>query len=425
MFEILLLVNEEHFQKIKSNFVWDFREHVMEYTNPQEAKTLLKINGIFSFALSLGGIFLQVFLFTLGGFRAVVEYNLISALMVVIFYIISGWLLTWISLKKCLLLGMSAHILLFSLLFLFREQSRALLIPLGMVHGIAIGIFWGAMTSLQYIFTTDETRYRFFGHQSFLFSITGGIAPIIGGALISLSGFLISKEFGYSFVFFLIAVLMAYCYREAKKLPEHEPIDFSFIYVIRHRRSKVWKLALLHDFFYGLFDFMFISFTAIIMFLILKSEFLLGVVNGVGAIFAAGTGLLAGVILAKRKTSFVPAALIAAMGMAFLAWQQNWWGLIAFMFLFHTAMPLLNVASWKMLFDMLERSKKEWQKTYYLFLEREIMLGMGRIASLLIFFLVVSDQNQFKTARIAVGLLAIVLVCIGFILRRITVSTDN
>lgn len=391
----------------------------------QEAKTLLKINGIFSFALALGGIFLQVFLFTLGGFRAVVEYNLVSAFMVVVFYIISGLLLTRITLKKCLLLGIGAHVLLFSLLFLFREQSLALLIPLGVINGMAIGIFWGAMTPLQYIFTTDETRYRFFGHQSFLFSITGGIAPIVGGALISLSGFLISKGFGYSLVFFLIAVLMACMYREAKKLPEHGTIDFSFTDVIRHRRSRVWKLALVHDFFFGLFDFMFAAFAAIIIFLIVKSEFFLGVVNGAGAIIAACAGLLAGAILAKRKTSFVPATLIAAVGMALLAWQENWWGLIAFTFLFNTAMPLLNVASWKMLFDMLDCHKRKWQKTYYLFLEREMALGAGRMASLLIFFLVANNQNQLEVARIAVGLLALVLVCIGLILRRITIETHD
>lgn len=392
----------------------------------QEAKTLLKINGIFSFALALGGIFLQVFLFTLGGFRTVVEYNLVSAFMVVIFYIISGWLLTRITLKKCLLLGIGAHVLLFSLLFLFREQSLALVIPLGVINGMAIAVFWGAMAPLQYIFTTDETRYRFFGHQSFLFSITGGIAPIVGGMIITLVGSLVSKEFGYSFVFFLIALLMATIYREAKKLPEHGTIDFSFTDVIRHRRSRVWKLALLHDFFYGLFDFMFASFAAIIMFLIVKSEFFLGVVNGVGAIVAACAGLLAAVILAKRKTSFVAATLIAAIGMALLAWQENWWGLIAFTFLFNTTMPILNVASWKMLFDMLDRSRKEWQKKYYLFLEREIALGAGRVTSLLIFFWVVSNENQFDIARIAVALLAIVLVCIGLILRRITVvGTDD
>jgi YQGE family putative transporter len=216
-----------------------------------------------------------VFLFTLGGFRAVVEYNLVSALMVVVFYAISGWLLTRITLKKCLLLGLGAHILLFSLLFLFREQSLILLIPLGIVNGTAIAVFWAAMAPLQYVLTTDETRYKFFGHQSFLFSITGGIAPLFGGVLISLSGFLISKVFGYSFVFFLIALLMMLCYREAKNLPEYEKIVFSFADVIRHRRSWVWKLALLQDFFYGLFDFMFASFAAIIMFLIVKSEFLL------------------------------------------------------------------------------------------------------------------------------------------------------
>lgn len=385
----------------------------------QETSILLKINGIYSFALFLGGIFLQVFLFTLGGFRAVAEYNLASAGFILIFYFFSGWMLTRVKSKNLLLLGIGAYILLFLLLFLFREQSLSLLVLLGAIHGMATGIFWGVMNLLQYTFITAELRHRFFGRQSFLFSITGGIAPILGGMLISLMGFLVSKEFGYSFVFFLIAVLMAMLYREAKNLPDQEVIDFSLYDVTKHRRSRMWKLTLFQDFFAGMFDSLFPAFSAVLIFLIVKEEFVLGFVNAAGAIVAACGGLAAGIILAKKQISFIVTSFVAAFGIGLFAWQQNWWGLIALTFLFNAAIPVLGVASSKIFFDVMDRFGKDWQKKYYLFLEREIALGLGRVSSLLLFLLVVSDRNQLEIARIAIGLLAFVPLCMGFFLMRI------
>ena len=392
----------------------------MQHTTPREAAALLAINGIFWFALSLGGIFLQVFLFTLGGFRAVVEYNLVSACFVVVFYIISGWLLGRIASKNLLLLGVGAYILLFLLLFLFREQSLALLIPLGALNGIAMGTFWAAMNLLQYIFTTDEMRHAFFGRQNFLLSVTGGIAPILGGVIISLAGTLVTKEFGYSFVFFLVVLLMAAVYGKARKLPNHEPMDFSVRDVSWHKRSRLWKLVLAQEVFYGIFDFMFSAFAAVIIFLIVKEEFVLGAVNASGAIIAAVAALAASAALAKKHTSFIAVSAVAAVGIGLFAGEQNWWGLLALTFLFNAAMPILNVATAKTFFDIVDRSGGHWQKKYHLFLEREMALGVGRIASLLLFFLLVNDKNQYDIARKAVGLLALAPLCIGLVLYHIT-----
>lgn len=392
--------------------------YFMAHTNPREAKTLLAINGIFGFAISLGGIFLQVFLFTLGGFEAVAQFNLISACAIVVFFIISGWALARVTSKHLLLFGIVSYILFFLLLLIFREQSLSLLPVLGVINGMATGLFWGGLNLLHYLYTTDKTRNRFFGAQNSLFSITGGIAPIIGGMIITLVGSLMSKEFGYSFVFFLIALLMTILYREATKLPEHETIDFSFAHIVSHRRSRIWKLTLLHDVCYGVFDIMFPAFSAVIIFLIVKGEFLLGVVNGTGALVAACAGLGASRVLAKRKTSFGILALIAAVGMGLFAWQQNWWGLAALIFLLSAAMPILHVASSTIVFGILDRLGNRWQEKYHLLLEREIALGAGRIGSLLIFLLAVNDRNQLEIARSAMGFLALIPLCIGFLLSR-------
>ncbi len=391
----------------------------MEQTTQREAKTLLVINGIFGFAIALGGIFLQVFLFGLGGFYAVVEYNLVTACALVLFYIISGLLLTKMSTRALLLMGIASHALLFLSLFLFREQSLDFLILLGFINGMAMGIFWAAMNLLQYIFTTSDTRHKFFGRQSFLFSITGGVAPIIGGAIISSIGLIASKDIGYSFVFFLIALLMGTLCYTAAQLPDHGTIQFSMRDVLHHRRSKLWLYVLAMDFCNGLFDFMFASFSAVIIFLIVKDEFLLGAINAAGSVMAACAGLAAGMILKRKKLAFIPASFIAALGILIFALEQNWWGLGALIFLFSAAMPILGVESSKALFDVLDRSGDEWKKKYHLFLERENALGFGRVSSLLICFFLITGHNDLHIARSALAVVACIPVAVGLIRYRI------
>ena len=378
----------------------------MERTSSQELNSLLKINGVCSFALSLGGIFLQVFLFTLGGFGAVAEYNLVAVAFIFLFFVISGWLLKRLQLKNVLLLGVAAYIAQFLLLFLFREHSLMLLIPLAILNGMGIGMFWAVMNLLQYIFTTEDVRHRYFGKQQFLSSLSGGIAPVIGGGLISFFGFAVSKTFGYSFVFFIIALLMGAVYGEAKKLPRHESIDFSLRHIMSHRRSRAWKLSLAQDFFYGLFDFMFGAFTAVLIFLVIKEEFVLGIVNAMGALVAAGAGLGASALLGKRPLSFLVASFAGAFGIMAFAAQQNWWGIGALVILFYAAMPVLTIASSKTFLDVIDRFEDPWRRKYHLFLEREIILNIGRMASLGIFLLFINEHNQLAVARIAVGLLA-------------------
>lgn len=397
----------------------------MDHTTSKEAVSLIKINGLCIFALSLGGIFLQIFLFTLGGFRALVVFNLISLGVLVACYLIAGWLLRRTSFKNLLCVGVAGYIVLFSVLVVFGEHSLVMLIPLGVLNGIGTGMFWAAMNMLQYIFTTGDMRHRYFGRQTFWLSLATGIAPLAGGAIISLTGVLVSKSFGYASVFFLIALLMTAVLREVRALPDYKGIDFSIRHVIAHKRAYAWKLVLVQNFFYGLFDFMGMAFVGILMFLVIREEFILGAVNAVGAFVMALAGLAASSFLARNQKSFLFAAMLSALGIALFAYEQNWWGVIAFTFLFHAGMPIINIASSKTIFDVMDTFKEHWQKKYYLFLEREVALNMGRILSFAVFLFFITDQNQIAIAGIAVGLIAAIPLFIGLIQNNMESVLDS
>lgn len=386
----------------------------------QEARLLLRIQGLFFFAISLGGIFLNVFLFKHGGFNAVIMYNVVSIMAILIFFVVAGLLLRRFSFKDIMLAGLAAYVLLYILLFLFREESMAILSVLGALSGIGTGLFWAVMNISEYIFTTSEIRQFYLGRQSFWAGITQGLAPLFGGLIIFLTGMIASNETGYAVIFLLIAVLLVATYVEAAKLPHGSGIRFFVRDISGHKRTSGWMLSLAQHFFHGFFDFPFGVFSSVLMFLILRQEVLLGVVNAVGMVIGGLAGLAAGLTLAKKRQRFAWSAIGGALGIGLFAFNQNGWGILALTLLYNSAMPFLNIAASTSVYNMIDAAQGTWHRKFHFFLEREIALNMGRCLSFALFLIIVGNAAEpAATARTWLLVLASMPLIIGIFQRFI------
>lgn len=390
----------------------------------QEARLLLRIQGLFFFAISLGGIFLNVFLFRHGGFHAVIVYNIISIIAILLFFVITGLLLRRFSFRDIMRVGLGAHVLLYVLLFLFREESMGMLPVLGVLNGIGTGLFWAVMNISQYMFTTSEVRQFYLGRQNFWAGITQGLAPLFGGVIITLAGMVISHEMGYSVIFLLIAVLLAATYVEAAKLPHGSGITFFIRDISRHKRTAGWIVSLVQHFFYGFFDFPFSAFSVVLLFLILKEEVLLGIVNAVGMVIGGLAALAAGLMLGKKPQRFAWGAFGGCLGIGLFAFQQNGWGILALTLLFKGAMPFLNIAASTSVYDMIDAARDTWQRKFHFFLEQEIALNTGRGLSFALFFMIAGNTGQTEAARTWLFVLALMPLLIG-VCQRFIYRTEN
>lgn len=391
----------------------------MEQENKSAIVSLLKVQGLLSFAFSLGGIFLQVFLFSLGGFDAVVRYNLISCISLFFCCIFSGWFLQRFSTKRLMLGGLSAFALMFLLLFIMRERGLMILPLLGLLNGIGLAGFWSVMNLAQFALTSAEMRHRYFGRQNFWSGIAYAAGPMIGGAFISAMGILVSREIAYSLLFFSLFLLMVLVYREAMKLPAFEGIRFSLRHILRHRRSREWKLALVQYFFYGLYDFSFAAFSAVLMFVALKHEIVLGAVNAFSAIAAAVAALMAGVLLKQTERIYLLGLVFAPLGIFLFGFSPTWMGIAALIVLTRLFQPLLDLASAKTNFDILDRTGNTWQEIYHFFVEHEIVLNLGRIISFSFFLWFMERTQDAGVARLWIMGLAAVILAIGFLQGRL------
>lgn len=380
-----------------------------------EEKILLRLNGLFFFAISLAGIFLNLFLFQLGGFRAVVSYGLTSLIFLFIVYFFSGYVLKKYSSVFVIRLGFLLFTILYVLLLVIGEKAVNYLVILGIINGVANGNYWAGYNLTSYIATHEQTRSEFFGKLNFFGNIASAFGPILGGALIFLFGLFTSKIFGYITLFAIVSLVFFIAFLITAKLPEHKGNEFNFRAFIEHRRKTSWKVVLSQQFLYGLFDVSFSTFSSILMFLFLKEEFVLGSVNTVSTVVFALANILAIKILGKNKRSYIWAMIISPLALFLFALQQNWLGIFGLVIINNLFLPLLNITTSKAIYDVIDTEDEPWQQKYHFLVERDMALGAGRIITYAILLALFTPENQVSISKTWILIVPIFPLLIGLL----------
>ena len=378
-----------------------------------EENLLNKILGIYYTANALAGIFLSVFLFNLGGFKAVVQFGFIIFVTAYIVYLLSSWLLKTISSTALIKIGLLAATFFYALLVLLQENSINFLLLLGFFNGASIGCFWSGFNLSQYILSHEHTRNAFFGRQKFLTNIASTFGPLISGGIIGYAGIVATKSIGYTAVFAIVAILMLYAFFESEKLPEHKGIEFRIFHIFQHVRSRGWKIVLLQQFLMGFYDAAITVIVTILVFLIVKQEFTLGVLNFFVGIVLAFSYIGAARLLQKNKQSIVLAMIFPPIGILIFAFLQNYIGIIL-LIVFHFAFyPLLDITLSKSYFDTIDKAEGSWQNKYHFIIERESVLNLSRAATYLVLFVFVTPTNQIQVARLWLLAVPMLIIAIG------------
>lgn len=381
----------------------------------KEAKELIRLNGLFFFTLSIANIFINLFIFQLGGFYAVVKYGLLNLIFLLVIYLLSGYLLKKYSSNALIRIGLLFFTILYISLFLLGEKSINFLIPLGIINGLANGFYWPGINLVQYIVTHKHSRNEYFGKFNFIINISSAFGPLLGGLIIYLFNLYNLKFFGYITVFFLVAILFAILFLTTNKLPKFKGSQFSFGKIFNHKRSLDWKIVLSQQFLYGLFDVSFSTISIILIFLFLKQEFLLGVVNTTASVVFAFANILAINLLKKYKRIYILGMLLSTLGLFLFGISQTWLGIFGLVILTDTFLPLLNIATSKGIYDTMEDVKKDWKSKYHFLVERDLSLGVARILIYGILLVLFTPENQTAISKNWVLIVAIFPLIIGIL----------
>lgn len=391
----------------------------------REEKNLMIIQAIDYFSAALAGIFVTVYFFSHSDLKTTIFYNLIVYITLLFFYVASGWTLKKVSSAFLIRFSLISSALFYLALFLLKEQSIKFIIPLGLLFGFSRGNYWAGFNLNQYIFTNKEKRVEYFGSATGVINFLSAVAPFIGGTIISLviSFSMFGREGGYSFLFFIVFILLMIMVFLVGRLPSHDIPNFSYKHIVLHKRLKSWGLILQQQFILGLYDTSLVAVTSILFFLILKNEFNLGGAQTIAYILGALGSIISIKVLNKNKNFYWLGSLGLAIGIGAFATWQNLYGIFLFILITGFFAPFLNNWLTTVYFKTMDEINNQWTEKYHLMLERDIALGTPRILSFLFLFIFLQFGDQIQLARFWLYLLPFFPLTLGYLLNKINRET--
>lgn len=384
-----------------------------------EERNMILIQGLDFFAASLSGIFITVFLFINSDLKTTIFYLIIMNISFLFFYIASGWALKKFPSDKIIKVSLFTATIYFFLLFLLKEKAIMFLIPLAILDGSGGGLYWAGFNLNQYAFSNSKSRIEYFGWSSVIFNFFRAVGPILGGTVIALTGnqMLFGVKAGYSVLFLFVGLIMLAMLLFIEKLPEHEMVSFSLGQIINHRRTNSWINILGQQIAFGLYDVLYSTMLGILMFLIVKKEFVLGTVQTFGFTASIIGSILAIKLLKRYRQGFWIGALGQAAGMILFALNQNLLGIL-FYILSSIASPFLNTWMNTVSFNGMDQDSRHFSEKYYLLVEQIIALMSARIISYILLFVIIGYGNQIQLAKMSLFILPIFPLAIGLLLQR-------
>ncbi len=359
------------------------------------ARKLILVNFIIGLFNPFYIIFANTFIFTSskGNLSLNLIFSCCSFLGLVFGFILNGYFLRYIHVKRQLIAGILILFLAIVVMFLLPNGSVNInwVIFLGLFSGIGNGIYWSSRNYLTVVNTNNSNRDFFAGIDFILISVGRIITPLIVGIYIGEGIKLgwISHQFAYRstlIIAFLLIVSATFILLPRKYKTAKPNKYFYFKY------SKLWGNARKMFFVLGSFQGAVTALPPVIIMKFLGNESAVGLYTSICYFIAITT-----VYIISKKSSiqhrskilkYTAIALISGAILFILLIHSNSYMatacLIVILFLTEPLFGFPARASFMKALDELKYIEN--RDTYTYVVDVEIFTGIGRISSLLIFF---------------------------------------
>lgn len=382
-----------------------------------DERNLNLVQGLYFLGDSLAGIFVTVFIFSHSDFGTTLIFFGLSLFSLLICYVLSGRLMERIPSGTVVRLGLFIAAFFYFLLFLLKNEAVWYIVPLALLRGIATGLFWSGLNLNQYVFSQRHTRIHFFGSQSVINNAVRAAGPVIGGFLIARLGTheLIGFNSAYAILFLVTALVYFFAAAFIGKLPQHELLRVSYSKFFSYKRSAAWKRVLWEHAIFGSYDILSGTVITVLMFTVVKGEFMLGSVQTILAAVMAVGAAIATKMLKKVNSAFWIGSVGVSLGFIGFAVFPNLIGLWIFIIVYGltaTFLPTWMLTEW---FHTLDRSQYDWRNNFHVLIERDIALGVPRVVSYGILFYFVQYGDQIQLAWNTLYILPVFPIVLGIL----------
>lgn len=123
---------------------------------------------------------------------------------------------------------------------------------LGVLFGLATGIYWAGNNAFIYLSTNDNNRDNYYAINSSIGSILSIISPLVGGIVLSQAHFLPQlKNSNYYLLFSLVISIFLFGFYCTRKLPKEFIPKITLKQTLSPFKVRVWQIAGLSAFIEG------------------------------------------------------------------------------------------------------------------------------------------------------------------------------
>ncbi len=389
----------------------------------RSAKILIITNTVYAFVLPVIDIFVASYIMRNSNDPSkVILYQLAIYIGIPITFLINGYLLNKINIKRLFSLGMLLSGVSMVFMMSLKEISYFGLATAGLIMGMSFGLYWANRDYLVLATTKDRTRNFYYGLETFIYTIIASTVPVlIGWFLISgeRSSDLGSNEAvnsGYriiTIIVFFITIIASIIFHFGKY---EKPKNEKFLYFKFH---KLWNKMIQLSILKGLAQGFIVTAPAMLMMKFFNSEGALGSAISIGAIIAAVIMLILGKISKPKHRLIIFSVGLICFFLAsfFNGLLFNKTGVILFMFLLLIARPVLDIAYFPIQLRVIDiLSKIENRNEFSYILNHEFGLFVGRFlgaGTFLVIAFFINADIALRYALLIIGILQLLSIIIA------------
>jgi YQGE family putative transporter len=361
-------------------------------TLSRQSKLLLSVNGLFAIANALSGTFVNIYLWiSKNDFALIAWFAIANQLTMAITFWIAGKWVKEHNKMHALRLGIAVSALFYLLILWLGVNAVHYALVLGMVMGLASGLFWIAFNIVYFEVTERDTRDKFNGFTGILGSSAGMVAPWLSGYWITH----MKATHGYRLIFtislviFLIGVVLSFFLKKRKVQQQY---DWLFGFKLMLRKGHPWRKIAISLAAQGVREGVFGFLIGLLVYIYTKNEMKLGNFS----LISSAVGFVGFYIVGKwlkpqwRKVGMLLGILMMIVVILPFFWKLNYTTLLLFGIGTAFFIPLYTVPLTSVVFDLIGQNEQSAEKRVEYIVLRELSLSAGRVLGTLIFIAVVT-----------------------------------
>jgi len=390
-------------------------EYQFFLSNPRDMRVLLITNMIYAFVLPVVDIFVSAYImrFTNNDFTLVAYYQLAIYTGIPITFLLNGFLLNKFKITNLYSFGMLLSGL--SMLFMMTLDNLDFVgvVLAGFIMGASFGFFWANRDFLALDTTNDKNRNYYYGLETFFFTITSIIIPLLVGWFIISSKTMgwFGENRAYQLitlgVFILTIISSIAIHKEKFRNPKQKKF-------IHFRFDKLWHKMQLLAVLKGLAQGYLVTAPAILIMYLIGDEGSLGTIQAISGLVTAVVLYLLGRFSKPqhRIYIFTVGLILFVAGTLANAIMFSATGVIVFVLAMVLFRPLHDIAYFPIQMRVIDvLSKKENRNEFAYIFNHEFGLFVGRVFGLVLFLLLthyVSGVFALKYSLLIIAVLQLI-----------------